>query len=171
MFLLKALCPNKAFAHQSYYEKSLNSKSYKVYKKTIYYIIKKIISKLEIKGILTANYNYSWQQELALFCSTEKKIKFVVILKEGINTLGAIGEDNLISTIKYFKRYTNNRFIGDILFVYNDLIKEALIKSNIKGISQEKIIVSGIPRMDKYYNLPVSDKKEITFFFFNRRQN
>ena len=167
LFLLKALYPKKAFKHQSYYEKSLNSKSYKVYKKTIHYIIRKLIKKLDIKGILTANYNYSWQQEIALFCSKEKKIKFVIILKEGINTLGAKGEDNLISTIKYFKLYTNNRFIGDLLFVYNDLIKEALIKSHIKGISSEKVIVSGIPRMDKYYNLAFTDKKEITFFSFS----
>ena len=167
LFLIKALCTYKAFAHQSYYSKSLDSKSYKVYKKTILYIIKKIIRKFDIKGILTGNYNYSWQQEIALFCSTEKEIKFVIILKEGLNILGVEGEDNLISTVKCFKRFTNNRFIGDMLFVYNDLIKDALIKSNIKGISQEKIIVSGIPRMDKYYNLPVTHKKEITFFSFS----
>ncbi len=167
LFLLKGLYPDKVYMHQNYYKESLDSKPYMAYRKTIYYIINKLIKKYNIDGIVSANYNYSWQQEIAIFCSKEEKIKFIVILKEGINTLGADGEDNLVSTIKYFKRYTNNRFIGDLIFVYNDLIREALIRSNIQGISQEKIIVSGIPRMDKYYNMPKNNNNVITFFSFS----
>ena len=167
LFLLKALYPKKVYSHQDYFENDLNSKSYLIYKKTIHYITSKLVKKFRINGVITANYNYSWQQEIALFCNKIRSIKFIVILKEGINTLGTEGEDELLSTVKYFKRYTNHKFIGDLLFVYNKLIKKALINSNIEGIDESKIIVSGVPRIDKYFKISYKNNNQITFFSFS----
>ena len=116
-------------------------------------------------AILSANYNYGWQQELA---SVSKNIKlpFIVLFKEGISPIYLKGDnvrtgyDNLVS------RYTNDNFIGDRLLVYNNRVKQAFLDSSIRNINSSMLKTVGIPRLDNYFQLK-HQKRSMVFFSFN----
>ncbi len=116
---------------------------------------------LNIDVIMSGNFGYIEQQEIARLCENEKKllqIPFIVLHKEGLAMAG------------FHQRklaYNNHQFIGARIFLYNDKIKDYLIKNNIKGLSLEKIRIIGIPRLDAYiHNKNFTKEKQIVFFAF-----
>ncbi len=118
-----------------------------------------------VDAIVTANYNYSWQQELAI-AARNLDIPFVVLFKEGISPLFAEGVSPQKAYDLLVAKYTNNRFIGDRLLVYNDRIKEGFSNVPIKGISTDIVEAVGIPRFDRYFRLE-SPGRNVVFFSFN----
>ena len=120
---------------------------------------------MKLNCILTANYNYNWQQELLKSCISNN-IYAVILFKEGISPLYLKGIDPENSTIKLIKNFTNNFFIGSKLLVYNERTKLAFVKSKIKGLDKNIIEVVGIPRFDRYFKMEYEGKK-IVFFSFN----
>jgi hypothetical protein len=120
---------------------------------------------IRIDAILTANYNYSWQQELAV-AARNRGIPFVVLFKEGISPLFAEGVSPQKAYDLLVAKYTNNRFIGDKLIVYNDRIKNGFSNVRIEGIRPEIVEAVGIPRFDRYFRLE-SSGRTVVFFSFN----
>lgn len=120
---------------------------------------------VHIEAILTANYNYSWQQELAV-AARNRGIPFVVLFKEGISPLFAEGVSPQKAYDLLVAKYTNNRFIGDKLIVYNDRIKSGFSNVHIEGIDPQTVEAVGIPRFDRYFLLE-SPGQNIVFFSFN----
>jgi hypothetical protein len=120
---------------------------------------------IRIDAILTANYNYSWQQELAT-ASRKQGIPFVVLFKEGISPLFVDGVSAQKAYDLLVEKYTNNNFIGDKLLVYNDRVKDGFKNVRIKGIEPEIVETVGIPRLDRYLNLKKSGR-DVVFFSFN----
>lgn len=120
---------------------------------------------VRIDAIMTANYNYSWQQELAV-AARNLGIPFVVLYKEGISPLFAEGIGPQKGYDLMVAKYTNNRFIGDKLLVYNDRIKNAFFNLCIEGVGEDTVETVGIPRFDRYFRLD-SPGRNIVFFSFN----
>lgn len=116
-------------------------------------------------AILTANYNYSWQQELAA-AARKLGVPFLVLFKEGISPLFAEGVSVQRAYDLTVARYTNNFFIGDKLLVYNDRIKQGFSNIQISGIRPEIVETVGIPRFDRYFHLE-GVGNSILFFSFN----
>lgn len=120
---------------------------------------------VRVDAIVTANYNYSWQQELAVAART-LDIPFVVLFKEGISPLFAEGVSSQMAYDVMVEKYTNRYFIGDLLLVYNDRIKEAFFRLGIAGTDREKVTTVGIPRFDRYFHLDAQGDG-IVFFSFD----
>lgn len=120
---------------------------------------------VRIDAILTANYNYSWQQEFAV-AARNRGIPLVVLFKEGISPLFAEGVSPQQAYDLLVVKYTNNFFIGDGLLVYNDRIKQGFSNVSITGIRPEIVEAVGIPRFDRYFRLN-DPGSSVVFFSFN----
>ena len=120
---------------------------------------------VRIDAILTANYNYSWQQEFAV-AARNRGVPFVVLFKEGISPLYAEGDDPQKAYDLVIAKYTNNFFIGDGLLVYNERIKQGFSNINIAGIGPDIVEAVGIPRFDRYFHLDNAGSS-VVFFSFN----
>lgn len=143
--------------HIHYHQYTQFNKSKKNYYNFLDNLFNKIFKKINFHILISANYNYAWQQELAKM-ALKRKIPFVVLLKEFISPINDIDQN--------IERYTNNFFIGSKLLVYNDNIKKSFLKKKINGIEENKIISVGIPRFDKYQNIK-QDKPENNLLFFS----
>ena len=117
------------------------------------------------QAILTANYNYSWQQELAA-AARDMGIPFVVLFKEGISPLFSEGVSPQTAYDMLVAKYTNNCFIGDRLIVYNERIRQGFANVPISGITPSIVEAVGIPRFDRYFKLEATGSN-IVFFSFN----
>lgn len=115
-----------------------------------------LLKKQNISAVITANYVYAWQQEIAKIC-LNKGIPFIVLQKEGLAEKSEY--------LKFMKTYTNNNFIGTKLMVYNDNIKNALLQCRIRGMTDSNIETIGIPRFDRYYKMD-SGGQDLVFFSF-----
>ena len=62
--------------------------------------------------------------------------------------------------------YTNKKFIGDRLLVYNENILAAFINQNIDGIDSNIVEAVGIPRLDRYFRLKSRGNNIIFFSFY-----
>ena len=62
----------------------------------------------------------------------------------------------------------NYRFRGAKLLVYNKKIKQALLTSGLSGLSEEKVEVVGVPRLDSYFLVPPAKlaRRQVVFFSF-----
>lgn len=127
--------------------------------------LKRFVPLARAEAILTANYNYSWQQELAA-AARGLGIPFVVLFKEGISPLFAEGVSPQAAYDMLVAKYTNNCFIGDRLIVYNDRIKQGFANVPVPGITPEIVEAVGIPRFDRYFRLGEAGSS-IVFFSFN----
>ena len=129
-------------------------KEYYLYLNKMFPLLKKLIA---FDAVLSGNYVYSYQQELARICG-KKGVPFIVLHKEGI----AVPD-------KYpdlLRTYSNRKFIGAKMLVYNDAVKEALLGFNISGLHESKVEVVGVPRLDAYFNKKTNTGKCVAFFSF-----
>lgn len=117
--------------------------------------------KLGFAAVLAANIGYLEQQELARFCENSG-IPFIILHKEGLAALGDL--ENRVNLNK------TQRFIGTKLLLYNELMRQALLKLPLAGLHAAQAEVVGVPRLDFHVaakkNQQRSLKKLIVFFSF-----
>ena len=126
---------------------------YRKFIKKVFDYFQKICS---YDGFLTSNYVYAYLQELSNYANENKKI-YIILYKEGLVN------KNFVE--KFIHRYTNNSLNADLMLTYNSFIKNAFIKSNIKGVQNTSIVPIGIPRLDNYKNLKKSNHHIVLFSF------
>ena len=117
-------------------------------------VLKKI---LLFDALMSCNIGYIAQQELFSVVK-ENNIPVIILFKEGLAIKQHIND--------HMKRYQDIVFQGDLLLCYNENIKKALSNAKITGLSDEKIEVAGIPRLDSYVYNKKKDYQQITFFSF-----
>ncbi len=126
---------------------------YRKYLDRMFNIFSRVI---KVDAVISGNYVYAWQQEIAQIC-LNKGIPFVVLQKEGLTS-----QNNYLDAIK---TYTNNRFIGTKLLVYNNNIKNAFLQLKVKGLTSEMITTVGPPRLDRYFSIKPNGKGLVFFSF------
>ena len=127
------------------------------YREFLEKVFDKLLNKINFDAVLSANYVYAWQQEIASLC-VNRSIPFIILHKEGMTS-----KDNYLA---HSKSYTNNFFIGSKILVYNNNMKTALIESEIQNLNKNNIEIVGVPRFDSYFSYRGNIGKNITFFSF-----
>ena len=114
---------------------------------------------LKFDAILSGNFGYMEQQEIARVCK-ERKVPFIILHKEGVAIPGTYQ--------KWATLCKGYKFIGDKLLLYNEDIKKALLAIEFSGLTEEKVKVVGVPRLDKLFRKErkKTDDKQIVFFSF-----
>lgn len=149
-------------SESNYYTHDIGSEGknrYYLYLKKMLPFLRKLMN---FDAVLSCNFIFSEQQELARVCE-ENKMPFCVLFKEG---LGVAASGAFEKWIELFK---DNKFIGAKILVYGEKIAEILLGVNIPGLTKEKIKIVGIPRLDSYFikNAKINPKKQIIFFSFS----
>jgi hypothetical protein len=147
----------KKFDHVNYHHDKNLGKEKEKYKKFLENFLNCLLSEIRVDAFMSANYVYSWQQELADIC-LERDIPFIILHKEGITSPSQY--KNLVKT------YTNGKFKASKMLLYNDSIREALLEADIEGISSENLVTIGVPRFDKYFSIDKQGNDIVFFSFF-----
>lgn len=163
--IFRHFAPQLILSHARYHEISEYDEQKRRCREFYAAFLARFIHVSRAEAILTANYNYSWQQELAA-AARGMGIPFVVLFKEGISPLFAEGVSPQAAYDMLVAKYTNNCFIGDRLIVYNDRIKQGFANVPVPGIRPEIVEAVGIPRFDRYFRLDEAGSS-IVFFSFN----
>ena len=113
--IMSEFIPELLLEHQEYYVqlKKISRSRLEKYKKFISTLIKLFKEKLDINMIITANFNYSWQQEI-LVQSKYQNIKRIILYKEGINPLKLKG-DIISPHKKQIIFYSNQNLQADLI--------------------------------------------------------
>jgi len=162
------LCPELIYKHNEYYkylELVIDKTNLNLYAS----IVKKLLKKLNINAIISANYNYSWQQPIYEACN-ELGIKRIILFKEGIAPLRRVNDSKDLAMRNMLLRFTNHNFNSELLLVYNQTVKKAFLESNIVNQNISTVKVSGIPRFDCYTKLRediIEDTARVVFFSFS----
>jgi len=148
-------------------ENNYHSSDYCVLGKQRYFsylakLIPHLKSLLRFDVVLSGNFNYASQQELARVCQ-ENNIPFIVMYKEGLVYHEAL--------TNYMKNYDGNKFIGTKLFSYSEKIAVALQEKEIPGLTKGKIgCLKGLPRFDLYFFdqrlKEQPEQRQLVFFSF-----
>ena len=119
-------------------------------------LIKLLSKKYKLSLVIDSNFDY-WQSEF-IRQAINKKIPYLVLCRE--NPVFKFQKKLLV---KYFK---TNKFksTANKICVFSESAKDIYAKSNI--INQNKIIVTGSPRLDAYRRLKMNNKKYITLISF-----
>lgn len=121
-------------------------------------VLKRILG---FDAVLSCNFGYLPQQEFADIC-LKNRIPFIVLYKEAVIVSFRL--------LRYYKRvYRHHRFIGSRFLLYTEQIKDALVRTKISGLTDDKMTVVGVPRLDAYvrYVEPVpSSCDQVAFFSF-----
>jgi hypothetical protein len=127
-------------------------KYYDYLKKMFPYLLKSI----NFKCILSGNIGYIYQQEIANVCK-EFKLPFVVLHKEGMDIFRDFEE-----------LYQGFQFGGSKAIFYNETIRRKMLETKIPGLSEDNTVVTGLPRLDFYFNHQKNNKpsNQIVFFSF-----
>jgi len=144
--------------HVDYYSEELFNQNKAEYRVQVGKLFDSLLSMLKFDAVMSGNYVYAWQQEVSNYC-IESKIKFIVLNKEGLSPKGTY--------FNHVKRYTNGNFVGDLMLVCNKNIGNALLLSDIKGLTSNKLSVVGVPRLDKYYYVSTTGGSSVVFFSFS----
>lgn len=153
------------FSHTNYHEINRFNHEKEMYRKFLKALLSELSKISNIDAVMSANYVYAWQQELAVVCN-EVRIPFVVLFKEGISPVYKVGVTPQHGHELVVSTYTNNKFIGNKLLVYNENIRNAFIRSNIEGINQDTVETVGIPRIDRYFQLEPQGQNIVFFSFY-----
>src|SRR3989339_1060854 len=131
---------------------------YRAYLNRVLPILQKLIG---FKAIMSCNFGYLEQQELAMVCE-ENRLPLIVLNKEGIVIPSAYSH--------FVSQFKNRKFIGAKMLCYNNLIKKALLDLNLSGLTEDKTEVVGVPRLDCYFTDKIEIKsnqsKQIVLFSF-----
>lgn len=107
-------------------------------------VLTRLFRFIKISVIMTGNYSYAAEQELA-GAATQMNVPFMALHKECLNTRAF--EDFLLEVYKGRK----NTFQGRKICLYNK--SERRIQQAANVISQDKIIITGMPRLDRIHRL------------------
>lgn len=153
--------------HQQYYKniKNINPKKFKNYQLFISNFLDLLKKEFKINYIISSNFNYLWQQEIFIQAKL-KKIKRVILYKEGINPL-KLNEDKESPHEKLILFYKNKNLEADLILTYNDKVKEAFENSGI--LNNKKILIKsiGIPRFHNISEKKVINKDGVIYFTFD----
>jgi hypothetical protein len=131
-------------------------------KRRYYRFLKKIFpilkERLGFDAVLSGNIGYVEQQELSRICS-EVGIPFLVLHKEGMAVPGHF-ED----LVRFF--YKECRFLGSHILCYNERVRDALLRTEIPGVTKDKMSVVGVPRLDPYFACSFPKGRQVVFFSF-----
>lgn len=163
--IFRTFAPELVLSHAKYHEIHEHDDAKRRCRAFYEAFLRRFIPLAGAEAILTANYNYSWQQELAA-AARDIRIPFVVLFKEGISPLFVEGVSPQDAYDMLVAKYTNNCFIGDRLIVYNDRIKQGFANVPVPGITPGIVEAVGIPRFDRYFRLEEGGTS-IIFFSFN----
>ena len=148
----------KKITENNYYTENYcqdGKRQYYDFLKKMFPTLKKLIG---FDVVLSANFGYLNQQEFAKIC-LEKDVPFIVLHKEGIAVQDSFDD--------YVRQFKDRKFIGSKIIFYNNLIKQAFLRVSITGMTEDKMAVAGIPRLDYYFtDNPEPEKKVIFFSFF-----
>lgn len=110
-------------------------------------------------AVLAGNFVYTQLQELFVVLD-DLKIPSVVIYKEGMLPIVKF------KSAKDFL-YKTKVFRANHIMFYNEMIRDTLIETQMKGLTPERASVIGLPRFDKYFNYKKEEeKKQIVLFSF-----
>lgn len=151
--------------HVKYYEIRGFSHEKKMYGKFLKAFLSELLKVTKIDAVLSANYVYSWQQEFAVACK-EARVPFIVLFKEGISPMYKKGINAKQAYDMLVSEYTNNKFTGDKLLVYNENTQHAFIRQNIRGIDPDTVETVGIPRLDRYFDMKSKGNNVLFFSFY-----
>jgi hypothetical protein len=112
--------------------------------------------------IITANYNYSWQQEI-MEQSKYYNIKRIILYKEGINPLKLKG-DIISPHKKQIIFYSNQNLQADLILTYNDNVKAAFDGIDFLDKKETSVRSIGIPRFYDLSRKKVSENNGVIFF-------
>ncbi len=112
---------------------------------------------LRIDAVISGNFGYIVQQELAKVC-VEDNTPFLVLHKEGLSAGIFEGAEDM---------YLGRRFVGHKFLAYNEKILGALL-GKVKGLAKEQIKIVGVPRLDYYFQIrrPIQMKQIVLFSFY-----
>jgi len=126
-----------------------------------YSYLKRMIPSLQrminFDAILAGNLGYLSQQELAKL-SEERGIPFIVLHKEGM-----VVQDRYRD---FANMYKNHKFVGAKMLLINRNIQKAMLDVGVRGLSEDKDSVVGIPRLDFYFDVKKGITKQVVFFSF-----
>jgi len=143
--------------HIKYHEINGFSEDKLEYRRYMDTLFNRLLLSIPFDAVLSGNYVYAWQQEVAKNC-LDRGIPFIVLYKEGLTTNG--------NDISYMTRYTNNNFIGTKLLVYNKRIEQAILKLQVKNLNEDNVESIGIPRLDRYFKIKSKGKSLVFFSFY-----
>ncbi len=148
----------ESLTEENYHTDSFCQKGKKKYYEYLIKILPILRKLIKFDAVLTGNLSYVEQQELARVCEA-RKTPFIVLHKEGLSA--GIYKDSA-ELYKYYK------FIGARMLVYNDKVVGVLLGTNpLAGLSEDKVKVVGVPRLDYYFgDMKSSTNKQIVFFSF-----
>ena len=161
--ILNHFCDKKEFrkvSEENYHTNDLCREGkikYHAYLKKTLPVLQKLIG---FKAVMSCNFGYIEQQELAKVCE-ENEVPFIVLNKEGIVIPSAYDE--------FVQEFKSRRFIGAKMLCYNNLIKKALLDLKLPGLTEDKMEVVGVPRLDRYFlekEYNPKNQKQITLFSF-----
>lgn len=163
--LFNYFVPALIHEHARYHEIPGHEHSKLHYRSFLTVFLSRLAKRCPVDAIMTANYNYSWQQEFVI-AARERNVPVVVLFKEGISPLYSEGDTPQTAYEQVVRKYTNNRLIADLLLVYNERIKNAFLNVAVPGVRDEMIEAVGIPRFDRYFRMQASGG-DVLFFSFN----
>lgn len=116
---------------------------------------------IKISAFISFNYKYYAERELHKSCK-KNNIKFIACHKE-CNVFD--GE------LDYYKKILLNidKFQGDLITVYNERYKNLLIEAKV--FDKEKIIVTGMPRADIFFNKIDNKEEHILIFLISTKRS
>lgn len=165
MTLFNHFVPALIHEHARYHEIPGQEDAKRRYRAFLSGFLTRFAKRCSVDAIMTANYNYSWQQEFVIAAREQGK-PVVVLFKEGISPLYSEGDTPQTAYAQVVRKYTNNRLIADLLLVYNERIRNAFLNVAVPGVREEMIEAVGIPRFDRYFHMR-SSGEDVVFFSFN----
>ena len=140
-----------------YYSKNTSViEAKKKYRKFLEEKLKIFNKKNNFLAIISYNYRYRHEKELHAACKP-LNIKFIVCQKESLH----YGDDSKVTKLYIDTNSKNGKYEGDYMFVYTEGFKRIMISSSI--CDESKIIVTGMPRADYYYEDLKLSKKHILY--------
>lgn len=163
--ITRVFLPELLYAHANYHDPHNCTMRKSDCRLFLVQLLRAMKVRRNFSAILSANYNYSWQQELCA-AAIELNIPVGIYFKEGISPLQR-GSSHIVDPhLALVQKYTNNKFIGSKLFVYNNLVRNAFINAGIMGINKSTVATVGIARFDRYFHL-AKNGTHVVFFSFN----
>lgn len=166
-FQLKHCSSELSVSHNNFYEarRHVPVKKYEKYQRFLAKFLSLLFNHYKIDALLTANFNYSWQQEI--FAIAERfGVKRIVLYKEGINPV--VTADMTKSPHSVMLSYYKNSFLNvDLILVYNEQMKKAFEENFDLKELKVSLCVIGIPRLIDFCDMAPNKRKKIVFFSFD----
>ncbi len=146
----------KEVTEYNYHVSEIGKSGKEKYYQFLFEMLPQLRRALGFSAILSGNFGYVEQQELAKVAETQG-VPVIVFHKEGMDVFK---DPKLV--------YKDLRFIGKKMLLYNDRIKNEFLKMRVPGFTEKNSVVVGIPRLDQYFAAanPGNDRRQVVLFSF-----